>query len=178
MKIGTKSIVYGIHNPVLHGVMVLRAWLIVYGRCPSLSELIAIFLHDIGYGGMPDMDGKYGKRHPEVSARVISKIFNKKKITEMVLYHSRFYACEHNQNVSALALPDKLAFRLYPKWLYLLLSTATGEIYEYKKSMNCSHMTNSEWFEETSSQTLQWCLNNCTRQQRSRLLQRYQIAKI
>ena len=46
-------------------------------------------------------------------------------------YHSRYLAKSYNTNPSVLCMADKLSFALTPRWLYLPMVTATGEINEY-----------------------------------------------
>lgn len=48
MKEGTKSVLFGCHNPLMHGIWVLMAWRLEYKSWPKWWELIGIFLHDIG----------------------------------------------------------------------------------------------------------------------------------
>lgn len=51
MREGTKSVLFGCHNPILHGIFVLMAWRLEYKSWPKWWELIGIFLHDIGVWG-------------------------------------------------------------------------------------------------------------------------------
>lgn len=67
MKRGTLSLLFGVHQFLWHPVVVGRAWRMLYGRWPGLYEWIAIVTHDLGYWGLPNMDGEEGKRHPERS---------------------------------------------------------------------------------------------------------------
>lgn len=133
MKVGTKSVLFGVHAFWLHPWIVLIAWFIVHRCRPSLVELMAILTHDLGYLGMPNMDGKEGSSHPEKAAnwwRGKFGLFGDKVAIE-ILGHSRFYASANNIELSALFQPDKLATALYPIWLYLLLANLSGEIKEY-----------------------------------------------
>ena len=50
------------------------------------------------------------------------------------LYHSRYYAKKNNAYPSKLCFADKLSFCLTPRWLYLPMVNATGEIKEYLKN--------------------------------------------
>jgi hypothetical protein len=56
---------------------------------------------------------------------------------------------------------DKLAFVLTPRWLYLPLARATGELWEYiERSRNRQagdeHFTDVEWAEVTSTAPQGW----------------------
>jgi len=50
---------------------------------------------------------------------------------ELCAGHSRHWAKRCGRPVSRLCFADKLAFVLTPDWLYLLMTRATGELYEY-----------------------------------------------
>lgn len=64
MKIGTRSLLFGVHQFLWHPFTVVLAWRKLYGRWPKWTELVAIALHDVGYWGCPNIDGKEGRRHP------------------------------------------------------------------------------------------------------------------
>lgn len=70
-------------------------------------------------------------RHPWQPATFVSR---SQKWLEFSLYHSRYYAKKFNAKPSRLCFADKLSFALTPAWLYLPLTTATGEINEYLKN--------------------------------------------
>ena len=90
MKIGTKSLLFGVHQFFWHPLTVYRAWKRLYGR-PNLRESICIFVHDWGYWRAGDMDGSIGGLHPEVGARIIGRLFDDAH-RDLVLLHSRRYA--------------------------------------------------------------------------------------
>lgn len=133
MKIGTKSILFGTHQFILHPFFVLCAWLILYKKFPKFHELAAIITHDLGYLGLPNMDGTEGEQHPEIMANWFTNNYNCKMIANEILGHSRFYARKNNIPLSKLFKADKLSIVLYPHWLYLLLANLSGEIHEYMK---------------------------------------------
>jgi hypothetical protein len=47
------------------------------------------------------------------------------------LFHSRYFANSLGHSFSRLCVADKLAFATTPRWLYLPMVRATGEIREY-----------------------------------------------
>lgn len=53
------------------------------------------------------------------------------KWKQFSLYHSRYYAKKYGANPSKLCFADKLSFCVTPRWLYLPMVNATGEIKEY-----------------------------------------------
>jgi hypothetical protein len=71
-SVGTKSLLFGVHQVIWHPWTVLRAWRKLYGR-PAWWEFVAIALHDVGYWGCPDMDGDIGQRHPVKGAHLSYK---------------------------------------------------------------------------------------------------------
>ena len=133
MKTGTKSILFGVHQFILHPLMVVWAWRILYYRWPTLHEWCAIITHDLGYWGSPNMDGKRGEKHPEYAAYwwIDRRTEFGDKVACEILGHSRFYAGKNGEGLSRLFQADKLSMALYPKWLYLLLGNLSGEIKEY-----------------------------------------------
>jgi len=145
MKIGTRSVLYGAHQFIIHPLFVLAAWIKLYG-CPTWRELIAIIIHDWGYWGSPNMDGPEGEEHPAWAAAKLHKLGDKwyrfegkrrsGKIAWLragneVLYHSRFWAKKHGAEPSRLCWADKLGTAWYPTFLWCFLTRLTGEIHEY-----------------------------------------------
>lgn len=139
MNIGTKSLLFGVHQFLWHPISVGLAWRKCYKVWPRWNELIAIFCHDIGYWGKSDMDGDEGQTHPERGAGIARKLViflsgDEKLASEtywLSLYHSVHYAQESAQAVSKLYLPDKVSILFEPRWWYLLRAKASGEVYEY-----------------------------------------------
>ena len=138
MTIGTKSVLFGAHQFLLHPIMVAIAWARLFGPPLDPRLWFAFFLHDIGYIGCTDMDGASGERHPERGARLMRALFGD-KWGEFTLLHSRSYAKACGQPVSQLCLADKLATAITPAWLYLPLACLTGEIGEYMRNTSTQH---------------------------------------
>ena len=132
MRVGTKSVLFGAHQFILHPLFLARAWWKLYGFPWDPRLWITFFMHDLGYIGKPNMDGPEGDRHVEFGARLVGRLFGK-KWHDFSLYHSRFYAKRDGQPFSRLCVADKLAIVLTPAWLYLPMAKATGEILEYMK---------------------------------------------
>ena len=150
MKIGTKSILFGAHQFLLHPWFVAAAWWRLYGFPWDLRLWVAFFVHDLGYWGKPNMDGLEGEEHVLLGANILSDLFD--AVTEpdgkretcpyhfgtqnirwfsFAQFHSRFWAKRNNRDVSKLGVADKLSIALTPAWLYLPAVRATGEIREY-----------------------------------------------
>jgi hypothetical protein len=143
MKTGTKSLLFGYHQFLLHPLMVAVAWWKLYGFPLDPRLWFSFFLHDIGYFGKPNMDGVEGKHHPFVGAHVMHFLFDRVTTSadmelkyddrwyKFCLYHSRSIANVCFAPVSELCYADKLAFLLYPTWLMKTLYWLTGEGKEY-----------------------------------------------
>ena len=56
------------------------------------------------------------------------------KWSDFSMYHSRYYAKKNGAQPSKLCFADKLSFCYTPRWLYLPMVNATGEIHEYLKN--------------------------------------------
>jgi hypothetical protein len=132
MKIGTKSILFGVHQFLIHPWFVAWAWWRLYGFPFDPRLWVAFFVHDLGYFGKPNMDGPEGEEHPRFGAGIMQVLFGRKWY-DFTLFHSRFLAKKYGAPFSRLCVADKLAIDLTWKWLYLLQANLTGEIHEYMK---------------------------------------------
>jgi hypothetical protein len=151
MKVGTKSILFGVHQFIWHPITVLIAWWKLYGR-PNWPEFVCIIIHDWGYWGKSNMDGEEGESHPELACLLTSKWFGiRSEYGRLCLLHSRHYARLSNQEPSKLCWADKLSIKYDPWWFYLPRAILSGEIKEYRKSAADSghtpiDRTHREWF--------------------------------
>lgn len=150
MKLGTRSLLFGVHQFLWHPLTVYRAWVDLYGRRPDWRTLVCIILHDWGYWGKPNMDGPEGERHPELGARIAGWLFGK-EYRDLVLYHSRSYARQAGVSPSILCWPDKLSLCYEPMWWYLFRARLSGELKEYRLRAAESGFlpltaTDEEWF--------------------------------
>jgi len=130
MRVGTKSILWGVHAFWLHPWFVALAWWKLYGVPLDLRLWVAFFVHDLGYLGKRKMDDADGERHPEFGARIMLRLFGQ-EWHDLCLYHSRFYAKRAGVAPSRLCMADKLVPSLEPWWLYLPRAWLSGELWEY-----------------------------------------------
>lgn len=142
MNVGSKSLLFGVHQFILHPIFVLMAWIKLFGL-PNIREFICICLHDIGYWGKPNMDGQEGDRHPELGGKVCGRLFGE-EYRNFVLGHSRFYHHKFGVPISKLYYADKYSHCILPWWIYLPLSYASGEIHEYRRLHNSDSTEFSE----------------------------------
>ena len=130
MTIGTRSVLFGAHALWLHPFFVAAAWSRLYGFPLDFRLWAAFCLHDVGYIGCRDMDGEEGERHVEVGGRIMESLFGR-EWGEFCRRHSRYWVKTHGGELSRLAVADKLAFAMTPWWLYIPMTSATGELKEY-----------------------------------------------
>jgi hypothetical protein len=144
MQVGTKSLLFGCHQFILHPLFVGAAWIKIYHKLPNRYETLCIITHDWGYCGKPNMDGPEGEAHTEWTANrawrhfvpktgmVTVADYEKGRIYyEMCMYHSRFQAKKFGHQVSPLCLPDKVGVAMMPTWLWVMLGKLSGEVREY-----------------------------------------------
>ena len=131
MNVGTKSVLFGAHCFFLHPWFVAFAWWKLYGFPFDPRLWVAFFAHDLGYIGKPNMDGPEGETHPQLGAKIMSVFGEDWRLFSLL--HSRYYSKALGLPFSRLCLADKMSFNHTPRWLYLPMVTATGEIKEYLK---------------------------------------------
>lgn len=131
MRIGTKTLLFGGHQVLLHPLLVVMAWRRLYHCWPSWKEMVCIAIHDWGYWGKPDIDGEQGERHPMWAAKQVGKWWGHAYFL-LVAYHSRFLARQDGQELSRLCMPDKYGVALMPAWLWALLVWLSAEHEEYR----------------------------------------------
>lgn len=156
MKIGTKSLLFGVHQFLWHPFTVYLAWITLYKRLPTIKEAVCILIHDIGYWGRKNMDGEEGQRHPARAANWAYKHLDHKQMIKMkwwgfCFYHSRYLAKRDGTEPSPLCWADKLSICFEPWWFYLLRARLSGEIREYREeNVQCGFCpaedTDKEWF--------------------------------
>jgi hypothetical protein len=152
MKTGTKSLLFGYHQFLLHPLMVAAAWWKLYGFPLDPRLWFSFLLHDIGYFGKANMDGTEGKLHPFTGAILMNIFFDgpdESRWYHFCLYHSRSLAKVYFAPVSPLCYADKLAFLFYPKWLMRILYALSGEGKEYMENEGDT-VTFSEWYDKVS----------------------------
>ena len=150
MKIGTRTVLFGVHQFLWHPFTVWRAWRWLYGRNPSWWQLVAIALHDAGYVGLPNLDGEEGRKHPVLGAKMTSKVVRffcdllghsilmraiyGEAAYQFSLGHSRELARQQHTIPSLLCWADKACVLFDPPWFYLLRARLAGELDEFKRN--------------------------------------------
>lgn len=169
MKVGTKSLLFGVHQFIWHPVTVTLAWRELYGTWPEWKEFVCIIIHDWGYWGKPNMDGPEGEEHPILGANIASFLFGREYYT-FCLFHSRHYSRKSGEIPSRLCWADKLAIHYDPWWFYLPRAWLSGELKEYRKVANKSgfisiRANHREWFNKVREH-----LSEAGRQQLSKVI--------
>ncbi len=146
MTLGTKTLLFGVHQFILHPLFVAIAWWRLYGFPWNWRLWLCFIVHDWGYWGCRDLDCDEGRLHPEFGARLVSRLLDRRPYSDWLtvfheqwgpwgkfcLLHSRHYAKSADLKPSRLCMADKLAICLMPEWLYLTLAWLTGELAEYQ----------------------------------------------
>ena len=130
MKLGTKSLLFGVHQFAWHPFTVWLAWVRLYREFPTWRECVCIVVHDWGYWGCSNMDGEEGRNHTELGARIAGRLFGP-KYYELVKYHSRHLSRVHQRGPSKLCWPDKFSMIYDPQRFYMMRARASGELTEY-----------------------------------------------
>lgn len=170
MKIGTKSLLFGVHAFWWHPIVVWRAYRALYGETPGLWKTLAIVLHDVGYWGCQNMDGAEGKDHPYKGANWVFTIMKWcgvpfKRCGFMFMWtasHSRHLAKVLCCPPSALCWADKASIVFEPAWFYLLRARLSGEIKEFKinavnKGLLPEGISDEDWLEWLQLVTVRQC---------------------
>jgi hypothetical protein len=131
---------------------VAAGWTRLYGFPFDPRLWCAFFLHDIGYVGKTNMDGREGEAHPALGAAIMRRLFGS-EWGNFCLYHSRDYARARGAHPSRLCFADKLACAPTPVWLYLPMVSATGEIHEYLQQ---AQKAESKHWKPTGYNKLTW----------------------
>lgn len=133
MKIGTRSVLFGAHQFLLHPLFVAWGWV----RCHGWRDMwrwqlwLCFVVHDWGYWGKGDLDGEDGEMHPDLGARIVWHLAGP-LWAAFCAGHSRGYARRVGIATSKLMRPDKQATYLMPRWLYVLLIALGGEWVEWR----------------------------------------------
>lgn len=118
MRIGTKSLLFGAHQILIHPFIVAYCWWKLYGFPWHPYLWLCFMIHDLGYAGKKDMDGEDGAWHPLFGALVVETLTGSKKWYHFCLCHSRKMSKQFGLNVSRLCVADKLAVSYTPLWMY------------------------------------------------------------
>lgn len=177
MQVGTRSLLFGVHQFIIHPLQLAYAWWTLYSFPWDPRLWVAFFVHDLGYCGKPNMDGLEGETHPLFGAELMGDLFDDLKDpmyrtapggltwANFCLYHSRYYAKAAGQPPSRLCFADKLVFCQTPWWLYRILSNWSGEIDEYMRlrdpESKYAHiqlytLNQKEWFDSGRHYCRRW----------------------
>lgn len=157
MKLGTKSILFGVHQFILHPLFLVVAWWKLYGFPLDPRLWLAFFVHDLGYIGKPNMDGPEGKMHPVLGATIMGTWFGD-KWHDFCFYHSRHTAKMDHTLPSRLCVADKLVTCITPSWLFLVLANLTGEMREYMADSpeEMQNLTPQAWVAQAKKHHRNW----------------------
>ena len=178
MKIGTKSLLFGVHQFILHPLLTLWGWVILYGWSAEKyglvwwKLLVCFAVHDWGYWDRSDIDGDEGVYHVSKGAYLAHKMdcYTDNRYYNLCLLHSRSFSQEilynridrfghprlHQWGIEArqpsmLCWADKLGTAMMPTWLWVFLARLSGELNEYRNNPKYNSRDKScpyKWFED------------------------------
>lgn len=115
MTEGTKSLLFGCHQFLMHPLCVLWAWHKLYGRWPKLGQIICIFLHDVGHLGKNYLtDPELKKIHWRMGAEIARKLLG-----EDAYWFTRWHSKSSNGDTwqpTELFWADKYSRLVAPLW--------------------------------------------------------------
>ena len=122
MRVGTKSLLFGGHQFIIHPIILFFCYWKLYGFPFDPRLWLCFIVHDWGYFGCKDMDGEDGKYHPIFGASIV-RIFCGKIWRILCVTHSRKFVEILNKvsnvhNISKIGVADKLAIVYTPLWMY------------------------------------------------------------
>jgi len=131
MKLGTRSLLFGCHQILLHPLFTLIGWVKLYGwGSINFQVLLAIFFHDWGYWGCESIDGPDGSMHPFFFPSYFDNSrFN--TVRKEITWHSRHLSAIFDTQPSRLCWADKLGLIIMPPSWWALFAYASGEGWEY-----------------------------------------------
>lgn len=160
MNVGTKSVLFGVHQFLWHPLTVALAFCRTHSRLPTWWEAVGIACHDLGYWGCTDMDGDSGVHHPRAGAALAYHLIcwlsarRAYDVYFFCLYHSSTFARENGAKTSELYLPDKVSILFDPAWFYLFRARLSGELTEYVVRENLRYgmtLTEEAWLKNYRS---------------------------
>ena len=132
MRVGTTSVIFGVHAILVHPFFVAYAWSRLFGFPWDPRLWLAFLVHDLGYIGKSNMESSEGQQHVVLGGRIVGWLCGP-EWRDFVLGHSRHWAERVGKKYSKLCLADKLAFVLTPAWLYIPMARLSGELQEYMR---------------------------------------------
>jgi hypothetical protein len=143
MTLGTKTLLFGVHQVFIHPLLVTVAWVKLYRSFPSWREMFCIVIHDWGYWGKPDLKNADGDAHPELGAKIAGRVLGP-EWSDFILGHSSFYMVRKGVKQSKLFGPDKYWHCMIPLWLYKMLSVPSGEFKHYRELKHARQVADQE----------------------------------
>lgn len=141
MRTGTKSLLFGGHQFIIHPIILFFCYWKLYGFPFDPRLWVCFVVHDWGYFGCSDMDGVFGKFHPVYGGNIVRLLFGRKwamfcmthsrKIVELLNY----ILSTDDFKISRLGVADKLAIVYTPIWMYC--KEELSEYIRYESQDSC-----------------------------------------
>jgi hypothetical protein len=75
MRIGTKSVIFGVHAILVHPFFVAYAWSRLFGFPWDPRLWVAFLAHDLGYIGKANMESSEGQQHVVLGGGIMGWLF-------------------------------------------------------------------------------------------------------
>lgn len=125
MTEGTKSLLFGCHQFLLHPLYIILAWHKLYKGWPRPWQLVCIFLHDVGHLGKDYLsDFEQKKNHWQLGAKIAFVLFG-----EEAYWFVRWHSKSSNGSTwrpNKLFWTDKYSRLITPWWLCRLCCKVEG----------------------------------------------------
>ena len=126
MTEGTKSLLFGCHQFVMHPLFIVLAWRKLYHRWPKPWQLVCIFLHDIGHLGKDYLTHyEQKKMHWQLGAKIANKLFGFKGMA-LISGHTNQSSRGNSNYHSQLFFADKYSRLISPRWWLQLSDKVEG----------------------------------------------------
>lgn len=129
MKLGTKSLLFGLHQFILHPLVMVVAFRRIFGRMPDTAELFSIIVHDWGYFGKDGIDINGGELHPYLGAKISRFLFGERG-WNLCIGHNDGARQDEGLKRSVIFAADKYYYVLLPTLIHRTLATLSGEYKE------------------------------------------------
>ena len=122
MKEGTKSYLFGCHQFIMHPLLIVLAWKVLYNQMPTLKQIVCIFLHDIGHLGKNYLTHLSEKeKHWILGAKIAKFFFGEYGFWLVYSHHARVEGGK-----SKLFYADKYSWLIAPRWWLRLNDKVEG----------------------------------------------------
>lgn len=75
LPVGTRTLLFGVHQFLLHPFFVAKAWIMLYGWPWHPAIWLSFVVHDWGYWGLHELESGKGLNHVQLGAKIVQRVF-------------------------------------------------------------------------------------------------------